>query len=90
MTPPDYPQPVLAPPAQAPVAKTGVVRASSDADLFKRTLRMIAMLVIACVVFVGALSVVAVTITSRAVGTGAKAAAEHTADDSSTKKPLSI
>lgn len=90
MTPPDYPAPKLV--APAPPANAGAGRpmtTASDSDLARRTLRTVAILVAACVVFVGALSVVAVTLTSRAVGTGARAA-ERGADDTSTKKPLSI
>lgn len=88
MSPPDYPAPVLTPPGAAPPAvKSGAIRMASDADLFRRTLRMIAILVAACIVFVGALSVVAVTITSRAVG---PKSADRAASDAPTTKPLSI
>lgn len=87
MSPPDYPAPVLSPPAAAPVAKSGSMRMESDATLFRRTLRMVAVLVAACVVFVGALSIIAVTITSRAVG---HQSADRAASDAPTKKPLSI
>jgi hypothetical protein len=61
----------------------------SDASLVRQTLRTIAVLVGACVLFVGALSMIAVAVTSRAVGSGAKQADTHEADPAA-KKPLSI
>jgi len=65
----------------------------SDTTLTRRTLRTVALLVGACVLFVGALSIVAVAVTSRAVG--ARADSKETASDVSpnarnAKKPLSI
>jgi hypothetical protein len=61
---------------------------TTEANLARRTLRTIALLVGACVIFVGALSVVAVAVASRAVGTGTQAGARDT--DPTVKKPLSI
>lgn len=58
-------------------------------DLFKKTLRTVAILVGACVLFVGALSAAAVAITSRAFGAPASAA-ELSKPDATAKKPLSI
>ena len=60
-------------------------------DLYKQTLRMVAILVGACVLFVGALSAAAVAITSRAFSPAAGAeAAELSKPDANAKKPLSI
>jgi hypothetical protein len=67
--------------------------ASSEGDLFGRTLRMIAVLVGACVLFVGALSAAAVVITNKAVGSPTGPAAQGEVKDTSStapKKPLSI
>ena len=64
----------------------------TEANLVRRTLRTIALLVGACVLFVGVLSVVAVAVASRALGTpasGATQAGTHDTDPSA-KKPLSI
>ncbi len=62
---------------------------SSEKALVRRTLRTVAILVGACVLFVGVLSVIAVAVTSRAVGT--RDAKEATSEPSpSAKKPLSI
>jgi len=62
---------------------------TTDSTLARRTLRTIAMLVGACVIFVGALSVVAVAVASRAVNAGGtQAGARDT--ETSVKKPLSI
>jgi hypothetical protein len=61
----------------------------TEATLVKRTLRMVAVLVAACVIFVGALSVIAVAVTSRAVGAGS-AEARSTETAPAAKKPLSI
>ncbi len=61
---------------------------TTEATLVRQTLRSVAILVGACVLFVGALSLVAVAVTSRAVGAGAKQADTHEADK--TAKPLSI
>ncbi|MEA2747814.1 MAG: hypothetical protein QOI41_1957 [Myxococcales bacterium] len=63
----------------------------SETTLVRRTLRTVAMLVGACVLFVGALSVIAVAVTSRAVGAGRGDAKEAASEPSPTgKKPLSI
>ncbi len=55
-------------------------------QLLKQTLRMTAILVGSLVVFVGVLSLLAVLVTSKAVGTSPKA--DNT--DQAAKKPLSI
>lgn len=61
----------------------------SEANLTRQTLRTVALLVGACVLFVGALSVIAVAVTSRALGGGAtEASTTDTAPNA--KKPLSI
>jgi len=57
-------------------------------DLWKRTFRTVAVLVGACVLFVGTLSLVAVVVTNKAVGSDVKTAAEPY--DATAKKPLSI
>ena len=61
----------------------------TESTLTTRTLRTVALLVGACVLFVGALSLIAVTITSRALGRGATEAAT-TESAPNAKKPLSI
>jgi hypothetical protein len=61
----------------------------NEADLLKRTLRMVAILVGACVLFVGALSLVAVLVTSKAFGAHGSAATAAQ-NESPAKKPLSI
>ena len=66
---------------------------SSDDDLLRRTLRTMALLVGACVVFVGVMSLAAVLVTSRAVGQGASTSAveaKPAPDANAAKKPLSI
>ncbi len=63
---------------------------TTQPDLFKKTLRTVAILVGACVLFVGALSAAAVAITSRAFGTAPASAAELSKPDATAKKPLSI
>jgi hypothetical protein len=60
----------------------------NDDQLLKRSLRMMAILVGACVVFVGALSLIAVLITTKAFG-GPKAENIDT-PTTTAKKPLSI
>jgi hypothetical protein len=79
--------PIQEPPkAIVPVPRN--VPARGD-DLFRQTVRMIAILVGACVIFVGALSIVAVAVASRAASAGA--AESRTPDGKATdKKPLSI
>ena len=62
--------------------------AHAETSLVRQTLRTIAILVGACVLFVGALSLVAVVVTSRAVGAGAKQADSQEAAKNA--KPLSI
>ena len=63
---------------------------STEVTLVKRTLRTVALLVGACVLFVGALSVVAVSIASRAVGMPGGSGAHATDSNEHVKKPLSI
>ncbi len=62
---------------------------TTEPDLVRRTLRTMALLVAACVLFVGALSVIAVAVTSRAVNAGATEARAPDATET-VKKPLSI
>jgi hypothetical protein len=64
----------------------------TDSSLAKQTLRTVALLVGACVLFVGALSLVAVAVTSRALGGSASEArsSEPAAPGTGAKKPLSI
>lgn len=66
--------------------------ASNDSNLVRSTLRTVALLVGACVLFVGVLSVVAVAVTSRVVRSGAAPEARTTEADPQppAKKPLSI
>ncbi len=61
-----------------------------DEDLSRRTIRTVLMLLGACVLFVGLLSVTAVVVTSRAVGTAQGTAAEAANPAPGAKKPLSI
>ena len=63
--------------------------AKNETNLVRSTLRTVALLVGACVIFVGILSFVAVAVTSRAVNKGASEARTTEADPSA-KKPLSI
>ena len=60
----------------------------TERTLATRTLRTVALLVAACVLFVGTLSLVAVAVTSRALAGGVDARGAESAP--STKKPLSI
>ena len=60
-----------------------------DASLVRETLRTMGILVAACVIFVGVLSVIAVAVTSRAVG-GTSPSAEAKESPAAVKKPLSI
>jgi uncharacterized membrane protein len=62
---------------------------ASERTLAMRTLRAVALLVGACVLFVGALSLVAVAVTSRALGGGASDARSSESAPNA-KKPLSI
>jgi hypothetical protein len=61
---------------------------TTETTLARRTLRTVALLVGACVLFVGALSAIAVAVTSRALGARSEAAATEPAPNA--KKPLSI
>ena len=60
---------------------------AKNSTLTTRTLRTVGVLVAACVIFVGVLSVVAVAVTSRALNAGGAAQAT---DTPAVKKPLSI
>jgi hypothetical protein len=63
----------------------------TEATLVTRTLRSVGLLVGACVLFVGALSLVAVAVTSRALGDGSRGSeARSTESAPNAKKPLSI
>lgn len=65
--------------------------APSERDLARRTLQTVAVLVAACVLFVGLLSVTAVLVTSRAVGGDVAAQRVPAAPEApGAKKPLSI
>jgi hypothetical protein len=64
--------------------------ATRETDLLRSTLRTVALLVGACVLFVGVLSVVAVAVTRRAVDPGATTEARSGEAAPSAKKPLSI
>ena len=61
-----------------------------DEDLTRRTMRTVLVLLGACVLFVGLLSVTAVVVTSRAVGTAQGSSAQAADPAPSAKKPLSI
>jgi hypothetical protein len=61
---------------------------TTETTLARRTLRTVALLVGACVLFVGALSAIAVAVTSRALGARSEAVATEPAPNA--KKPLSI
>jgi hypothetical protein len=69
------------------------IRLAADAreprDLFSQTLRTVAILVGACVLFVGALSLAAVTITNRAMGSPAEVKAADVTEAKPTKPVLS-
>lgn len=63
----------------------------AERTLVARTLRTVALLVAACVLFVGALSLVAVAVTSRALDNGSRGeGARSTESTPNAKKPLSI
>lgn len=61
-----------------------------ETTLVRRTLRTVAILVGACVLFVGALSVLAVAVTSRAVGARGDSKEATSEVSPNAKKPLSI
>jgi hypothetical protein len=65
---------------------------SPSSDLFGQTMRTVAVLVGACVLFVGALSVAAVAITNKAMGSSPSAGQGEVHDTSvaTPKKPVSI
>ena len=66
-------------------------RSSDASDLFGQTLRMVAVLVGVCVLFVGLLSTAAVLITSKAMAPSSQSAADtHDTSPAAPKKPLSI
>ena len=58
-----------------------------DDDLMKRTVRMVAVLVGSCVVFVGSLSLVAVLVTSVAIGGASNASNGTSASDTTSSTP---
>jgi len=59
-------------------------------DLFRQTVRMMALLVGACVLFVGVLSVTAVALTSKAVGSSAAKQGTAWPSSEAPRKSLSI
>ena len=64
-----------------------------ETDLFAQTLRTVAILVGACVLFVGALSTAAVVVAEKAVGPSVSEVSKSTTAEPSSpapKKPLSI
>ena len=67
-----------------------IVHAGTSDDLARRTLRMVGILVGACVLFVGTLSLLAVLITNKAFGSSTPSAADLSAPAKDAKKPLSI
>lgn len=70
------------------------IPASASSDLLAQTMRTIAVLVGACVLFVGALSLAAVAITNKAMGSSTSTSADqgevHETRAAAPKKPLSI
>jgi hypothetical protein len=76
---------------QTTKSAASIALAASEPDLFGQTLRTIAVLVGACVLFVGTLSTAAVLITSKAMGPSAhESSAAPDAPSPTAKKPLSI
>ncbi len=68
-----------------------LVPAVGDDELLAKTLRTVAVLVSACVLFVGALSLMAVLVTSKVVApSGAPEAQKSDAPTTNSKKPTSI
>ncbi|AKV01292.1 hypothetical protein AKJ09_07955 [Labilithrix luteola] len=68
---------------------------ASDSDLLRRTVRTVVLLVAACVLFVGMLSLLAFTVTARATHPApeeqrAPATTDHATSGQAAKKPLSI
>jgi hypothetical protein len=63
---------------------------ATDDQLLRRTLRVTAILVGSCVLFVGALSLLAVLVTTKAFGGDAVPKAANVSTEVSAKKPLSI
>lgn len=59
----------------------------TDDELFARTLRTMAALVAACVVFVGTLSLVAVIVTSKAVGAAEASSANKAGATADNERP---
>lgn len=74
-----------------PLPVKGLAPTGPSSDLFAQTMRTVAVLVGACVLFVGALSLAAVAITSKAMGSSSSAGKGEVHDTSvASKKPLSI
>lgn len=80
-----------------PVSGAADISASypaSNGDLLRRTVRTVVLLVAACVLFVGMLSLLAFTVTARATHPAAEehapAATDHATSGQAAKKPLSI
>ena len=98
MTPPDIePTPAPFPALDTSAARADKPRSSlaalahrNEGELFGRTLKTVGVLVAACVLFVGLLSVAAVAITSKALGPGPSSAEARSKADDAAKKPLSI
>ena len=64
---------------------------ANESDIFARTLRTVAVLVGACVLFVGTLSTAAVLIASKAVGPSSQPTVTEARElSAASKKPLSI
>jgi len=72
--------------------QTATTRAPVDDDLLRRTVRAVVLFVAASVLFVGALSIAAVVITSKAMGASERTSSTGDGTDGSgvSKKPLSI
>jgi hypothetical protein len=68
----------------------GMSSAGAEPDLVRRTLRTVALLVAGCVLFVGALSVIAVAVTSRALNREGAGEPQAREANEPSKKPLSI
>jgi hypothetical protein len=74
----------------APSASRLAITGADSSDLFGQTLRTVAILVGACVLFVGALSAAAVTITSKAMGASPSSSEVQEMSSAAPKKALSI
>jgi len=67
-----------------------LVTVHGEDELLARTLKTVAILVSACVLFVGALSLAAVLVTSKAVGSAGVEAQKADPPSTNVKKPTSI